>query len=702
MGGLGVRIRWVRTSGPITVSCAIANAAAVGLQATVTGQSAPTAPTITSPSSLVAGTVNTIYPTTTFTATGSTPITWSVTAGTLPTGMTFSTGGVLAGTPTAMASESITFRATNAYGFADRALTLTVSAAGAPVITTRTLPPALESSPYSTTLGATGGGPITWSIVSGNIDPFALNSSTGEITGTPTLVTSKRAVIRASNFSGSESLRLTLLTKGLADPSPTITTGTFFSMSVGASFSQQMQALGKNITWDVTGGSAVLSAAGLSMSSSGLLTGSSLSAASGLVTIRATNPQGSASASIQLNCAAVPQTIPGALLQSNCLTYLGAFALTRESYDENIVGLGRFGFGGTALTFYKDTVSNKNTLFLQGALNYKSGANGLCQIEVPSVLVKSPIYEDLPQATILQKFNDVTGTSLPSGIGGDPVTDPGAIFGVLPFNGKLIIGASCFYSYNQNKSHGVYSSMNIGQGTFSGWYTFVGGGAEASNRAVGGVMSEIPVSWRSALGGSYVTGMQSLSISSTTSCGPSLTVFDPQDIVNGVNPVPGKTLMYYDNTHQICNNGPGACENIGDPMWSGLSKVRGRALVAGTKSILFFGFDGQNPLEYWYGDNPSPTGVFDPVGTGRGPHNTMYTYKTWAFNVNDLVAVKNGTKLVHEVKPYAIWEMPEISNYATVLTVPEGGITHDPVSNRVYLATYYEENPRIEVFQITL
>jgi hypothetical protein len=51
--------------------------------------------------------------------------------------MTFSSSGLLSGTPTATASGSITFRATNAYGFADRALTLTVSAAGAgPVLVT--------------------------------------------------------------------------------------------------------------------------------------------------------------------------------------------------------------------------------------------------------------------------------------------------------------------------------------------------------------------------------------------------------------------------------------------------------------------------------------------------------------------------------------------------------------------------------------
>lgn len=96
------------------------------------------APTITSPAFLVAGTVDTVYPTTTFTATGTAPITWSVTAGTLPAGMAFSSAGVLSGTPTATASGSITFRATNAFGFADRPLTLTVNASGSWAPTTLT------------------------------------------------------------------------------------------------------------------------------------------------------------------------------------------------------------------------------------------------------------------------------------------------------------------------------------------------------------------------------------------------------------------------------------------------------------------------------------------------------------------------------------------------------------------------------------
>ena len=86
-------------------------------------------PAITFPTSLPSGTVGTAYTTTQFLATGASPITWSVTGGTLPSGLTFSSSGLLSGVPTAAASGSITFTATNAIGSANAPLSLTVSAA---------------------------------------------------------------------------------------------------------------------------------------------------------------------------------------------------------------------------------------------------------------------------------------------------------------------------------------------------------------------------------------------------------------------------------------------------------------------------------------------------------------------------------------------------------------------------------------------
>jgi hypothetical protein len=93
-----------------------------------TGGTSGTAPVITYPGSLPAGTVGTAYTNTQFLATGSPTITWSITSGTLPTGLTFSSSGLLSGTPTATASGSITFTATNGVGSANLPLSLTVNA----------------------------------------------------------------------------------------------------------------------------------------------------------------------------------------------------------------------------------------------------------------------------------------------------------------------------------------------------------------------------------------------------------------------------------------------------------------------------------------------------------------------------------------------------------------------------------------------
>jgi large repetitive protein len=94
-----------------------------------------TAPVITIPTSLPSGTANTAYTSTQFYASGTEPITWSNT-GSLPSGMTFSSSGLLSGTPTNTANSSITFTATNAYGSNNSVLTLTINAAPGPVLIT--------------------------------------------------------------------------------------------------------------------------------------------------------------------------------------------------------------------------------------------------------------------------------------------------------------------------------------------------------------------------------------------------------------------------------------------------------------------------------------------------------------------------------------------------------------------------------------
>jgi hypothetical protein len=89
---------------------------------------APAAPNITT-TVLPTGTVGTFY-SSNLTATGTTPITWSVTSGnsTLTTAnLTLTSGGLLSGTPANNVTGFVTFQATNSVGNANTTLSLTVS-----------------------------------------------------------------------------------------------------------------------------------------------------------------------------------------------------------------------------------------------------------------------------------------------------------------------------------------------------------------------------------------------------------------------------------------------------------------------------------------------------------------------------------------------------------------------------------------------
>ena len=88
-----------------------------------------TAPTITT-TSLPGGTVGTSY-SQTLAATGIAPITWAITAGSLPSGLTLDTSsGAISGTPTAAGTFNFTVEATNAAGTMTRDFSITIAAAG--------------------------------------------------------------------------------------------------------------------------------------------------------------------------------------------------------------------------------------------------------------------------------------------------------------------------------------------------------------------------------------------------------------------------------------------------------------------------------------------------------------------------------------------------------------------------------------------
>jgi hypothetical protein len=165
----------------------------------------PVAPTITT-TALTTLTQGSAF-TQTLNATGTGPLTWTISGGTFPTGLTLnSSTGIISGTPTGSGSYSFTVRATNSAGFDDQAYTGTIEATGtAPTITTTALAAMQEGFSFSQTLARTGSTPMTWGISAGTLPSgLTINSSTGVISGTPTVDGAYSFTVQATNSFGSD------------------------------------------------------------------------------------------------------------------------------------------------------------------------------------------------------------------------------------------------------------------------------------------------------------------------------------------------------------------------------------------------------------------------------------------------------------------------------------------------------------------
>ncbi len=200
--------------------------------------------------------------------------TWSITAGTLPAGVTLDAAtGELAGRPTVSGDFLLTFRFTESESgaFGSKQLNLHVNPAPNPVITTTSLPDGLIDSPYSATLTVSTAPPGAWSIASGSLPTgLNLNATTGAISGTPTVSGTFAVTVRftetESGATATKALQVKIFSR------PTITTTALADALRGSAYSQQLTSSGGSGTgsWTVTAGSLPT---GLSLSAAGAITG---------------------------------------------------------------------------------------------------------------------------------------------------------------------------------------------------------------------------------------------------------------------------------------------------------------------------------------------------------------------------------------------------------------------------------------------
>ncbi len=233
--------------------------------------------------SLPAGQAGTAYAQTLQASGGVAPYTWSIGSGALPTGLSLAPGtGVISGTPTAPGTASFTVQVKDAESTPQSAtqnLTITISPVPLAVSTTQ-LPSGSEGVAYSQTLVATGGiTPYSWSITSGTLPTgLSLSSSSGTISGTPTSPATFVFTVQVKDSESTPQTATAGLNIVVNASAVTITTSSLPGATVGAAYSQTLEASGGvgPYAWSVVSGALP---AGLSLATStGVISGTPIAA----------------------------------------------------------------------------------------------------------------------------------------------------------------------------------------------------------------------------------------------------------------------------------------------------------------------------------------------------------------------------------------------------------------------------------------
>jgi len=263
-------------------------------------------PVITSNSPLPGGSVGASYSQTLAVSGGTPPYTWSLTAGTLPAGLSLNSAtGQISGTPTTAATSSFTIQVVDSQKLtANKSFALVVSV-GPVITTTSPLPAATASAKYLLALKATGGTvPYIWTLSQGSLPAgLSLNSATGAISGTPTVAGAASFTVEVTDANlGTSTAPFTLT----VNPGLSIPNAAFPNPSVGAPYSQTISLSGGTapFTYALTAGALP---AGLTLNSaSGLISGTPTTTGTASFTIQITDSNG-ATVSQQFKLTVNPQ-----------------------------------------------------------------------------------------------------------------------------------------------------------------------------------------------------------------------------------------------------------------------------------------------------------------------------------------------------------------------------------------------------------
>jgi uncharacterized protein YhjY with autotransporter beta-barrel domain len=288
------------TNGTLSGTATAAGSFSVTLRATDAGGNPGTrsytftvnAPTVAvAPAALPNGTVGQTYSNTITASGGTAPYNFSVSAGTLPAGLSLSSAGVLSGQLTTAGSYNFTVNAADSSTGAgapfsgQRSYTVTANAASI-MIAPATLPAPVVGADYAQTLTASGGvGPYAFAVTAGAFPAGVSLGASGALTGRPTVAGTFNVTVRATDSFNSTGNRAYSFTVGA--PTLAITPASQPDAHVGQAYSATFTTSGGTAPYTYAATTAL--PPGLTLASNGTLSGTPTQGGSFAITIRSTD-----------------------------------------------------------------------------------------------------------------------------------------------------------------------------------------------------------------------------------------------------------------------------------------------------------------------------------------------------------------------------------------------------------------------------
>jgi hypothetical protein len=288
-----------------------------------------------------AGVVSHPYPGFTLSASGgSAPLTWSVTAGALPPGLTLDSNGSLSGTPSTAGSS--TFTAT----VKDSAPTPQPSSQSFTVVVNNPGPPVINAlpSPLVGTVGTLFGAsfsasdgllPLTWSLTAGALPPGLTLDAFGTLSGTPTSTGSFTFALTVTDSGAAPAMATGEFTVVIENPPPpTVNNRLLPTGTVGTAYPGGIQFSAINglapFVWSETG-----ALPGLGLSLDGVLSGTPTSAGRFPITVNVTD-------AISQTAVGLPVTVRVSLARPAAgFTLTGSMTIARSGHTATLLPDGK-------------------------------------------------------------------------------------------------------------------------------------------------------------------------------------------------------------------------------------------------------------------------------------------------------------------------------------------------------------------------